>query len=328
MRDIKLEARIARLEKLLTIKVGKSVKNESNESALSDEMYDQLEDIFDNRFCAGGYSGSHKNWKRDMEDLSNGECPKLVDDAIKWLVNDYHYNREELEYLRDDIASYLADMAADMIYDYDDWDEDEGYDDDDSDADDSDGDEDEDDGDEDDDIEEWDGTVPDVIKDMWAGTKWESRSCRRRASKQSIRELRRSTKNESALPNGMTPRTVGDVLSYYVAAKEGVDLADVSKNKAYVIDYLRDNGDLARIKNSSENRRFFSSVDDVEDAVWGCWDDNLNAWNDLQMKAKTGLAKLFGPDPSSGIFRLTVYPINGRGGRNRTLEIVLTWPMY
>ena len=143
-----------------------------------------------------------------------------------------------------------------------------------------------------------------------------------------VKESRRSIKNERALPNGITPRTVGDVLSYYVAAKEGVDLADVSKNKAYVIDYLRDNGDLARIKNSSENRRFFSSIDDVEDAVWGCWDDNLNAWNDSQMKAKTGLAKLFGPDPSSGIFRLTVYPINGRGGRNRTLEIILTWPMY
>lgn len=122
IRKLTLEQRIANLEKLL---YGR--KTAKNESVLNPTMHEDLLSIFDNRFCGGEYFGSHRSFKDNMQAAAQGNNDQLVDDAIMWLVDDFGYNEEELEELRGEIADDLAEMAGDMIHDYDDWDEDEEY---------------------------------------------------------------------------------------------------------------------------------------------------------------------------------------------------------
>jgi hypothetical protein len=52
-----------------------------------------------------------------------GDNDMMVDDAIMYLANDYGYDEESLEDLRDDIADYIAD-CADKVYKQEDWEDD------------------------------------------------------------------------------------------------------------------------------------------------------------------------------------------------------------
>lgn len=110
-----LEKRIARLENLL--------KCEASELNMS-QLQDNLTQIFDDRFCGGDYFGSARGFKDAMISMSEDNNSEMVDDAIDWLVDDYGYDRSELEDCWDNINSWLVSLADDVVVAKDDdWDE-------------------------------------------------------------------------------------------------------------------------------------------------------------------------------------------------------------
>ena len=110
-----LEKRIARLENLL--------KCEADELNMS-QLQDDLTQIFNDRFCGGDYFGSAKGFKDAMISMSEDNNSEMVDDAIDWLVDDYGYDRDELEGRWDNINSWLVALADDVVVAKDDdWDE-------------------------------------------------------------------------------------------------------------------------------------------------------------------------------------------------------------
>lgn len=137
-RKMILEKRIMRLENLikeseLDSKTRPSCSRKSkNESALRPDMHDDLRTIFDDRFCGSDYFDTNSSFKNNMIAASQGDNDSLVDDAIMWMVDDFGYDEEELNGLRDEIADDLAQMSASLIHDSfgwydDDWNDDDGF---------------------------------------------------------------------------------------------------------------------------------------------------------------------------------------------------------
>ena len=113
MKKLTLGQRIVRLEKLL------STKSKKNESALPRNMYRDLRSIFEDRFCGEGYFDSLRNFKDHMWALSQGEDDDLVREAIHWMADDFDYDEESLDDYYDEIADDLAQMADDVLHDWD-----------------------------------------------------------------------------------------------------------------------------------------------------------------------------------------------------------------
>jgi len=132
MRKPTLEQRIARLESIISRKATKKESRKinrrktKNESALRPDMLEDLQSIFSDRFCAD-YFSSMSEFKDNIFAASQGQNDQLVDDAIMWMVEDYDYDEEEMEGLRDEIANDLAQLSDDFIHDFDDWYEDDEF---------------------------------------------------------------------------------------------------------------------------------------------------------------------------------------------------------
>jgi hypothetical protein len=115
-RSVLLEKRIARLEKL--------IKNESG--IVFDGMgriLRDLETVFYDHFGNEDNYDSEREFEENMFAACEGANDMMVDDAIMYLANDYGYDEESLEDLRDDIADYIAD-CADKVYKQEDWEDD------------------------------------------------------------------------------------------------------------------------------------------------------------------------------------------------------------
>lgn len=111
--------------------------------------------------------------------------------------------------------------------------------------------------------------------------------------------------NESVgrLPDGSTPRTVGDVLKSWSGE------FDVNR----VVRKLKLDGVLADAVN-----RNYPTVNDVAAAVDECWKDTVTD--------KIGTAKFLGGF-EDGVFKgaLTLYPISGGDDPHRSVTLKLSW---
>lgn len=110
MRKLTLESRIARLEKLFNIK--KAVKNES---ALPNDLYLDLADVFDEHFGSEDNYSSARELKDHLFAASQCENDMMVDNAIMYLASDFGYDEDELEDLRNEITDDLAELADNTL---------------------------------------------------------------------------------------------------------------------------------------------------------------------------------------------------------------------
>ena len=107
--DNKLESRIARLEKLMK-------KNES----LEGDIFDNLEEIFDDHFCNND-DWAPRKLKAQMQAAARGDNNRLIGLAMKYLEDEYGYDPEVLENLRDEIVDDISELASDCLDNLDDW---------------------------------------------------------------------------------------------------------------------------------------------------------------------------------------------------------------
>jgi hypothetical protein len=294
MRNITLEKRIKRLEKLLSHKnenmwdyvdMDKIRKHRKRSSSLEND----LRDVFDNRFCGEDYYDSEEEFRENMYSMARGRNDAMVDSAIEWLIGDFGYDEIELEDRRNDIKRMLSYMASDFIEDWGDtWDDD-------------------DDEDEDDDDDETDEEREQREADIKGLAAWAKRQ-RQLRGLESVKRNSRGIRNEGAsvLPNGARANTVADVLSSF------------TDTPSYKSDRAIAELDAMGILDAAINR-WYPTADDVADAIDECWNDEIGNGR--------GAAKFFiGNIDGQTKCSLTLYPISGGDSPARNLVIKFNWP--
>lgn len=288
-RNITLERRIERLEKLLSHKnenmwdyvdMDKIRKHHKHSSSLEND----LRDVFDNRFCGEDYYDSDEEFKENMYSMASGHNDAMVDSAIEWLADDFGYDKFELEDRRGDIKRKLTHMAGDFVEDWGDtWDDDDE--------------------DEDDETDEEREQREADIKGLAA---WAKRQ-RQLRGLESVKQHRRGLRNEgtNVLPNGARANTVADVLSSF------------TDTPSYKSDRAIAELDAMGILDAATNR-WYPTADDVANAIDECWNDDIG---NGRSAAKFFVGNIDGQTKCS----LTLYPISGGDSRARNLVLKFDW---
>lgn len=82
---------------------------------LHPDMLQELQIVFDNNFGAPGYYGSEREFQLEMEGMADGTNDMMVSDAIQYLCDEFGYDADRLESVRDDIADDLSQMAQVLL---------------------------------------------------------------------------------------------------------------------------------------------------------------------------------------------------------------------
>lgn len=82
---------------------------------LHPDMLQELQVVFDNNFGAPGYYGSEREFQLEMEGMADGTNDMMVSDAIQYLCDEFGYDADRLESVRDDIADDLSQMAQVLL---------------------------------------------------------------------------------------------------------------------------------------------------------------------------------------------------------------------
>jgi hypothetical protein len=82
---------------------------------LHPDMLRELQIVFDNNFGAPGYYGSEREFQLEMEGMADGTNDMMVSDAIQYLCDEFGYDADRLESVRDDIADDLSQMAQVLL---------------------------------------------------------------------------------------------------------------------------------------------------------------------------------------------------------------------
>ena len=82
---------------------------------LHPDMLQELQVVFDNNFGAPGYYGSEHEFQLEMEGMADGTNDMMVSDAIQYLCDEFGYDADRLESVRDDIADDLSQMAQVLL---------------------------------------------------------------------------------------------------------------------------------------------------------------------------------------------------------------------
>ena len=82
---------------------------------LHPDMLRELQMVFDNNFGSPSYYGSDREFQLEMEGLADGTNDMMVSDAIQCLCDEFGYDADRLESVRDDIADDLSQMAQVLL---------------------------------------------------------------------------------------------------------------------------------------------------------------------------------------------------------------------
>lgn len=82
---------------------------------LHPDMLQELQVVFDNNFASPNYYGSEREFQLEMEGMADGTNDMMVSDAIQYLCDEFGYDADRLESVRDDIADDLSQMAQVLL---------------------------------------------------------------------------------------------------------------------------------------------------------------------------------------------------------------------
>lgn len=82
---------------------------------LHPDMLQELQIVFDNNFASPNYYGSEHEFQLEMEGMADGTNDMMVSDAIQYLCDEFGYDADCLESVRDDIADDLSQMAQVLL---------------------------------------------------------------------------------------------------------------------------------------------------------------------------------------------------------------------
>lgn len=82
---------------------------------LHPDMLQELQIVFDNNFASPNYYGSEREFQLEMEGMADGTNDMMVSDAIQYLCDEFGYDADRLESVRDDIADDLSQMAQVLL---------------------------------------------------------------------------------------------------------------------------------------------------------------------------------------------------------------------
>ena len=83
--------------------------------SLHPDMLRELQMVFDNNFGSPSYYGSDREFQLEMEGLADGTNDMMVSDAIQCLCDEFGYDADRLESVRDHIADDLSQMAQVLL---------------------------------------------------------------------------------------------------------------------------------------------------------------------------------------------------------------------